>query len=178
MSRDRRADAGAVQRPRRNRKPGVRLGAFARGRGVCFFDPAPAKRLGLREPVMRLLDTWLDRIGLGQRFARLPHHDFTTLVIRHRPDQERYYPEVSRLARESGAARLLLAVAPDGVPYRVRLLESSGYLRLDEAAHRLALDFRFASPASPGVATARGRWQTTLRVTFVDPQSNISPATT
>jgi TonB family protein len=127
---------------------------------------------------MGLLDTWLDRIGLGERFARLPYHDFAALVIRHRPDQERYYPEVSRLARESGSARLLLAVAPDGAPYRVRLLESSGHLRLDEAAHRLALDFRFASPVGPGGAVARGRWQTTLRVTFVDPNPRISPATT
>ncbi len=127
---------------------------------------------------MGLLDTWLDRIGLGERFARLPHHDFTKLVIRHRPDQERYYPEVSRLARESGSARLLLAVAPNGVPYRVRLLESSGHLRLDEAAHRLALDFRFASPAGPDGALARGGWQTTFRVTFVDPNPEISSATT
>ncbi|MBU6190002.1 MAG: energy transducer TonB [Betaproteobacteria bacterium] len=126
---------------------------------------------------MGFLDTWLDRLGLGERFARLPHHDFTTLVIRHRPDQERYYPEVSRLARESGSARLLLAVAPDGVPYRVRLLESSGHLRLDEAALRLALDFRFASPAGQDDASARSRWQTTLRVTFVDPHPEISPAT-
>lgn len=178
MSRDRRTDAGAMQRSWCNPKPGLRPGVSDRGRGVSFFDPAPAKRLGLRERVMRLLDTWLDRIGLGERFARLPHHDFTTLVIRHRPDQERYYPEVSRLARESGSARLLLAVAPDGVPYRVRLLESSGHLRLDEAAHRLALDFRFASPASPGGALARGRWQTTLGVTFVDPHPKISPART
>ena len=126
---------------------------------------------------MGFLDTWLDRLGLGERFARLPHHDFTTLVVRHRPDQERYYPEVSRLARESGSARLLLAVAPDGVPYRVRLLESSGHLRLDEAALRLALDFRFASPAGQDDALARSRWQTTLRVTFVDPHPEISPAT-
>lgn len=126
---------------------------------------------------MGFLDTWFDRLGLGERFARLPHHDFTTLVVRHRPDQERYYPEVSRLARESGSARLLLAVAPDGVPYRVRLLESSGHLRLDEAALRLALDFRFASPAGQDDASARSRWQTTLRVTFVDPHPEISPAT-
>ncbi len=123
---------------------------------------------------MGLLDTWWDRIGLGERFARLPHHDFTKLVVRHRPEQERYYPEVSRLARESGSARLLLAVAPDGVPYRVRLLQSSGHLRLDEAAHRLALDFRFVTPEG---ALARSGWQTTLRVTFVDPNPEISPAT-
>lgn len=122
---------------------------------------------------MGFLDTWLDRIGLGERFARLPHHDFTKLVVRYRPEQERYYPEVSRLARESGSARLLLAVASDGAPYRVRLLQSSGHLRLDEAAHRLALDFRFVTPEG---ALASGGWQTTLRVTFVDPNPEISPA--
>ncbi len=102
-------------------------------------------------------------LGLTDRFARLPFYDLTVLRITYRPDQERFYPEVSRLARESGAVRVALAVNPHGVPLRARMLESSGYLRLDAAAQRLALEFRFVTPADP---KAQGGWQTQLRVIF------------
>lgn len=105
-------------------------------------------------------------LGLGERFAGLAFRDFSTLNVTERPDQERYYPEASRRVGETGAVRVALAVGRDGIPRRVRLIESSGFLRLDEAAERLALDFRFSPSDDP--AHRRG-WQTRLGVVFRKP---------
>ena len=110
----------------------------------------------------------LNWLGLGERFAGLVFRDFSTLRVLERPDQERYYPEASRRVSETGTVRLALAVGQDGVPRRVRLIESSGYLRLDDAAQRLALDFRFSPSDDP---TYRRGWQTRIGVVFRDPDS-------
>jgi TonB family protein len=110
----------------------------------------------------------LNWLGLGERFAGLAFRDFSMLRVLERPDQERYYPEASRRVPETGTVRLALAVGQDGVPRRVRLIESSGYLRLDDAAQRLALDFRFSPSDDP---THRRGWQTQIGVVFRDPDS-------
>ena len=117
---------------------------------------------------MSIFRELLNWIGLGERFAGLVFRDFSTLSVLERPDQERYYPESSRRAREVGVVRVALAVGRDGVPTRVRLLESSGYVRLDDAARRLALDFRFAPSHDP--AHHRG-WQTRMGVVFRHPDT-------
>jgi len=57
------------------------------------------------------------------------------------------YPEQLRRDGVVGTARLRLLVDTDGIPAEVRLLESSGYPQLDEAAARVAVVLRF-SPAT------------------------------
>lgn len=112
---------------------------------------------------MGFFDELLNVIGLGERFAGLPFYDFSSVTVLVRPDQERYYTEAARWARETGTVRVALAVSAAGVPMRARVIESSGYLRLDDAAKALALDFRFARREDPA---ARRGWQTRMGVVF------------
>lgn len=59
---------------------------------------------------------------------------------------EREYPPDLRQDGLSGSVRLRLLVGTDGIPAEVRVLESSGYPRFDQAASRVAVFLRF-SPA-------------------------------
>lgn len=112
---------------------------------------------------MGFFDELLNLIGLGERFAGLPFYDLATATVTARPDQERYYPEAARWAGETGTVRVAISVTASGVPVRARVVESSGYLRLDDAAKALALDFRFAPRVDPA---ARRGWQTRMGVVF------------
>lgn len=112
---------------------------------------------------MGFFDELMNLIGLGERFSGLPFFDFSTVTVLAHPDQERYYSEAARWARETGTVRVALAVSRAGIPTRARVVESSGYLRLDDAAQALALDFRFAPRED--AASQRG-WQTRMSVVF------------
>ena len=57
------------------------------------------------------------------------------------------YPAQLRTDGVGGTARLRLFVDTEGIPAEVRLLQTSGYPQLDEAAQRVAVSLRF-SPAT------------------------------
>lgn len=112
---------------------------------------------------MGFFDELMNLIGLGERFSGLPFFDFATVKVLVHPDQERYYSEAARWARETGTVRVAIAVSAAGIPTRAKVIESSGYLRLDDAAQALALDFRFAPRED---AASRRGWQTRMGVVF------------
>jgi periplasmic protein TonB len=59
------------------------------------------------------------------------------------------YPAASRRMGEAGEVLLLVQVMPDGRPGEIRLRQSSGYARLDEAAQSAVRRWRFV-PARQG----------------------------
>jgi protein TonB len=64
------------------------------------------------------------------------------------------YPESSRLAREEGVVMVLVDVGVLGTPSDVRLLRSSGYSALDQAAIRAVREWRFRPGTMAGMAVA------------------------
>jgi protein TonB len=59
------------------------------------------------------------------------------------------YPAISRRMREEGRVLLLVQVSPQGTPMQVRIRESSGHPRLDEAALEAVRQWHFV-PARRG----------------------------
>lgn len=64
------------------------------------------------------------------------------------------YPESSRLAHEEGVVMLTVDVGSQGMPTDVRLLRSSGYSALDQAAIRAVRGWRFRPGTMAGMAVA------------------------
>jgi protein TonB len=61
------------------------------------------------------------------------------------------YPDESRIAREQGLVILRVEVTAAGEPAQIRILESSGYFRLDQAARRAVQDWKFHPALSAGI---------------------------
>jgi len=61
------------------------------------------------------------------------------------------YPEESRIAREQGVVILQVEVTAEGEPASVSILQSSGYFRLDQAARRAVLHWKFHPAMTAGV---------------------------
>jgi protein TonB len=64
------------------------------------------------------------------------------------------YPRLSRQLGEEGTALLKVEVGPDGRALQVRLLSSTGYSRLDEAAITTVERWRFVAATRNGQAVA------------------------
>ncbi|MCE0524224.1 MAG: TonB family protein [Methylacidiphilales bacterium] len=64
------------------------------------------------------------------------------------------YPEESRIAREQGVVILRVEVTAAGEPASVSILQSSGYFRLDQAARKAVLHWKFHPAMSAGIAVA------------------------
>lgn len=60
------------------------------------------------------------------------------------------YPEHARLKNEQGIVKLRVRVAPDGSVRHVKLVESSGSLALDRAAHRAVREAKFQTAQRGG----------------------------
>jgi len=78
----------------------------------------------------------------------------------HNPPPE--YPEDARLNRQQGMVLLLVDVSPDGAVLNVKLERSSGYRKLDEAALRVAKNWKF-KPATMGGQTVRSQVEVPIR---------------
>ncbi len=64
------------------------------------------------------------------------------------------YPEAAAMLHEQGRVMLLVHVAPDGSTAAVDVVESSGYLLLDRAAHDAVAKWRFRPATSNGAPVA------------------------
>jgi protein TonB len=64
------------------------------------------------------------------------------------------YPEAAAMLHEQGRVMLLVHVAPDGRTAAVDVVESSGYLLLDRAAHDAVAKWRFRPATSNGAPVA------------------------
>lgn len=64
------------------------------------------------------------------------------------------YPEAAAMLHEQGRVMLLVHVAPDGRTAAVDVVESSGYLLLDRAAHDAVAKWRFRPATSNGAPIA------------------------
>ena len=65
--------------------------------------------------------------------------------------REPEYPPASRRAREQGSVLVKVLVGPDGRPIDAKVLESSGFSRLDEAAIRgIRSNYRFVPGTADG----------------------------
>ncbi|MDY0329066.1 MAG: TonB family protein [Thiomonas sp.] len=62
------------------------------------------------------------------------------------------YPRLSRQLGEEGTALLKVQVGPDGRPLQIKLISSTGYPRLDEAAERTVAQWRFVAATRNGQA--------------------------
>lgn len=60
------------------------------------------------------------------------------------------YPQLSRQLGEEGTALLKVQVGPDGRPLQIRLLSSTGFPRLDEAAEAAVAKWRFVAATRNG----------------------------
>jgi len=78
-----------------------------------------------------------------QHDPSLPFVDLADLKILSAPNPEDFYPTYSKHAGESGTVRLLLRVGPNGRVMQVKILRSSSFARLDQAAASLSAQFVF-----------------------------------
>jgi protein TonB len=62
------------------------------------------------------------------------------------------YPNMSRRLRETGTVQMRVRVSADGQPLDVELANSSGYVRLDEAAKAAVKKWRFQPAMRAGKA--------------------------
>ncbi|CDW96008.1 MULTISPECIES: energy transducer TonB [unclassified Thiomonas] len=60
------------------------------------------------------------------------------------------YPRLSRQLGEEGTALLKVQVGPNGRPLQIKLMSSSGYSRLDEAAETTVAQWRFVAATRNG----------------------------
>jgi TonB family protein len=65
-----------------------------------------------------------------------------------------YYPAASRRAGETGTAEVQVCVSPDGTPTSARILTSSGFGNLDDAAIKFFREARFHPATEDGNAVA------------------------
>ena len=88
--------------------------------------------------------------GSGTALASKGNASFTSAApdYLHNPPPE--YPEEARLSRQQGVVTLLVDVSPEGSVLKVSLQRSSGYRRLDEAALRVAKDWKFKPATAAG----------------------------
>jgi protein TonB len=96
-------------------------------------------------------------------FPALPFIDLADLKILSAPNPEDFYPAFSKHAGESGVVRLLLKVDPSGQVVQVKLVKSSSFARLDQAAINLSGQFLFDARIQQGEASA---FQTSVEVEF------------
>jgi protein TonB len=96
-------------------------------------------------------------------FPQLPFVDLSELDILSAPNPEDFYPAFSKHAGESGAVRLLLKVDPTGRVVQVKILRSSSFTRLDQAAASLSSQFIFSPYKRDGQACVM---QTSVEVEF------------
>lgn len=78
-----------------------------------------------------------------------------------------YYPAASRRAGETGRAEVQVCVSPDGTATSARILTSSGFKSLDDAAIKFFRDARFNPATEDGTPVAACR---TLPAVFRAPQ--------
>ncbi|CAZ88807.1 putative tonB protein [Thiomonas arsenitoxydans] len=64
------------------------------------------------------------------------------------------YPRLSRQLGEEGTALLKVQVGPNGRPLQIKLMSSSGYPRLDEAAEATVAQWRFVAATRNGQSVA------------------------
>jgi protein TonB len=61
------------------------------------------------------------------------------------------YPEESQAAHEEGVVVLKVEVTAGGIPTQVIILKSSGYFRLDQAARKAVLHWKFTPAMTAGI---------------------------
>lgn len=98
-----------------------------------------------------------------EHFAQTPLIDLTELKILSAPNPEDFYPAFSKHAGESGSVRLLLKVEPSGRVAQVKIVKSSSFPRLDQAAMNLSKQFLFDAHIQEGQAST---FQTSIEVEF------------
>jgi len=64
------------------------------------------------------------------------------------------YPAMSKRLGEQGKTVVRVLIGADGLPKSARVLQSSGYERLDEAAMEAVMRWRFVPGKRDGVPTA------------------------
>ena len=69
--------------------------------------------------------------------------DIGKLIVVYQPDADAYYPSFSKRAGEQGEVIVRLTIDETGVVEDVRLLQSSSYPRLDNAAMEIGKRYRF-----------------------------------
>ena len=75
-------------------------------------------------------------------------------AIQYLEPPEPVYPRASRRAGEAGLVVVRVFVGTDGLPKQLQVLQSSGFLRLDEAALEGVRHARFRPPTENGQPTA------------------------
>lgn len=98
-----------------------------------------------------------------EHFAQTPFIDLAELTILSAPNPEDFYPAFSKHAGESGSVRLLLKVDLSGRVTQVKIVKSSSYARLDQAAINLSKQFLFDPHIQAGQAST---FQTSIEVEF------------
>jgi protein TonB len=78
-----------------------------------------------------------------KRFPGIPFVDLAELKILSAPNPEDFYPPYSKHAGEKGKVRLLLSVHQSGKVVSTRIVKSSDFSRLDQAATKLSSQFLF-----------------------------------
>jgi len=73
------------------------------------------------------------------------------LIMIYRPDTEVFYPRRSKEIGEQGVVVIEMSIDEKGSVKKVRVLDSSGYPRLDKAAQDLTLSVRFSPYQIGGV---------------------------
>jgi periplasmic protein TonB len=64
------------------------------------------------------------------------------------------YPPLSKRLGEQGQAIHSILIGPDGLPTRAKLVKSSGFDRLDQAAYQAVMSWRYVPGKRNGVAVA------------------------
>lgn len=62
------------------------------------------------------------------------------------------YPRMSKMMGEQGRVVLAVLIGADGRPKRAKIVQSSGFARLDEAAHETVMGWRYVPGKRNGVA--------------------------
>jgi periplasmic protein TonB len=81
--------------------------------------------------------------GSGTAIGSKGNASFTSAAPDYLNNPPPEYPEEARLSRQQGVVTLLVDVSPEGGVLKVSVQRSSGYRRLDEAALRVAKDWKF-----------------------------------
>ena len=105
-----------------------------------------------------------DAPGLGERAGSLAG---TIALPRFASGEIPAYPEISRRLEEQGTVELCLELLHDGTVEALRVSQSSGYPRLDQAALEAARTWRF-NPRTGGAKVEELRYRFTFRL--VDPR--------
>jgi protein TonB len=112
--------------------------------------------------IQNLIDYFSPQEEIKQ-FSGLPFVDLSELEIISAPNPELFYPSFSKHVGEKGKVRLLLSVNLEGQVINIKMLESSDYPRLDEAAKKLSWQFLFDDYLYQGKNSA---FQTSVEIEF------------